>query len=516
MPRIYTDQASSGKPVVLIIPDYTNGGYVGENWTQLAEAPDFSVPWTGDAARGIVLDPLDSDRELRPGEVFMECPLVVANNTATTRWVDVMIRGEGRGAAFNRGVTLDAQKDPALAGSIFCIPANSKYARIYDPVTGIVSTPGGEFPGPTVANAASAVWASGHLLQDGRVFVCNNVSETTTIFNPAAGGSVVTPLGTIPRATNSTVAPTAYLDSVLLDDGRVYCIPFNGPRDMICDPTANAGVGQLSSSAAVYAPSTNNRHLAGVKLGDGTGRVYLIPYRATKALIWNPADGSLTEAGGTFEISGSSTSVFQYRSGVLMSDGRVFMCPATGSKAAIYDPDLDAVQFVPGFLGGGQLEHPLMLGNKVLCLPNNGTRAQLYDPDTGEITTYNTLFPGDQAYAGGVIIGVGPNAGKVFMVPRDAIEASIFDPVEDLELAFVEGTFPCCSDEVVIAPRVPVPGNSSVSVPIQGLRLLKTNYTHQVGGRLMVRAEVGDALKVYGSAVELQAQQHEPDTENAS
>lgn len=86
MTRINTDQPSSGKPFQLLIPF---AGFVPTTFTTLAEAPDFSVPGTGDT--GVTLDPLDPGRELRPGEVFLEAPLTCINTDTVTRWVEVQI-----------------------------------------------------------------------------------------------------------------------------------------------------------------------------------------------------------------------------------------------------------------------------------------------------------------------------------------------------------------------------------------------------------------------------------------
>ena len=96
MARIRTDQPSSGKPLQLFIP---NGGFVSTTWTTLVEAPDFSVPASGDtgqtgevpAAPYPVLDPADSGRELRPGEVFLEAPLTCTNEDTVSRWVQLQI-----------------------------------------------------------------------------------------------------------------------------------------------------------------------------------------------------------------------------------------------------------------------------------------------------------------------------------------------------------------------------------------------------------------------------------------
>lgn len=84
--RIKTDQPSSGRPLQLLIP---SAGFVPASWTILAEAPDFSIPGSGDT--GVTLDPADSGRELRPGEVFLEAPLTCINSDTTTRWVELQI-----------------------------------------------------------------------------------------------------------------------------------------------------------------------------------------------------------------------------------------------------------------------------------------------------------------------------------------------------------------------------------------------------------------------------------------
>lgn len=86
MPRIRTDQASSGKPLQLMIP---SSGFVPSTFTTIAEAPDFSMPGTGDT--GVTLDPSDASRELRPGEVFLEAPLTCINTDTVTRWVELQV-----------------------------------------------------------------------------------------------------------------------------------------------------------------------------------------------------------------------------------------------------------------------------------------------------------------------------------------------------------------------------------------------------------------------------------------
>lgn len=95
MPRINTDQPSSGKPLLLYIPSSSNSGFVNTTWTTIAEAPDFSIPASGDD--GATADPADSGRDLRPGQVFFETPLQAVNTTATTRWVELQMLLQGTG-----------------------------------------------------------------------------------------------------------------------------------------------------------------------------------------------------------------------------------------------------------------------------------------------------------------------------------------------------------------------------------------------------------------------------------
>jgi hypothetical protein len=97
MPRIRTDQPSSGRPQNI---NWWVGGSLETppaalltDWRDIAEADDFSIPSTG--AGGVTLDPADSSRELRPGELYFETPLHVANNSANSCWVQLEIIQQG-------------------------------------------------------------------------------------------------------------------------------------------------------------------------------------------------------------------------------------------------------------------------------------------------------------------------------------------------------------------------------------------------------------------------------------
>jgi hypothetical protein len=83
MPRITCREPSTGKPVTIHLNN------VPTAWTTVAEAPDFSVPDSGNQFP--VRDPLDAARAIRPGEVMLLTPLTVYNKDTFTRRISVGI-----------------------------------------------------------------------------------------------------------------------------------------------------------------------------------------------------------------------------------------------------------------------------------------------------------------------------------------------------------------------------------------------------------------------------------------
>ncbi len=68
-------------------------------------------------------------------------------------------------------------------------------------------------------------------------------------------------------------------------------------------------------------------------------------------------------------------------------------------------------------------------------------------------------------------------------------------------------------EAIPLTNEVPVPALETLYLPIQGQRLVKYDFGAANGGRLQVRAEVGNALRVYGVAAEGGAADHAPDSE---
>jgi hypothetical protein len=87
MPRIICRQPSTGKPISIA------NSSIGTDWTNIAEAPDFSVP-DPSGSQYTSRDPLDTSRGIAAGEIFFLTPLVAKNNTAITDWIEVRFKPE--------------------------------------------------------------------------------------------------------------------------------------------------------------------------------------------------------------------------------------------------------------------------------------------------------------------------------------------------------------------------------------------------------------------------------------
>ena len=129
--KILTDQPQAKRKMVQIL--------IGDTYSAVAEAPYFSVPLTDEDVA--TLDPDDSDRELRAGELFFATGIQIANVSESPATVDVEISIEGGGGtSIAPGLTIPAKEvmtlspglslfkrnlaNPAAAGQIMQVKAS--------------------------------------------------------------------------------------------------------------------------------------------------------------------------------------------------------------------------------------------------------------------------------------------------------------------------------------------------------------------------------------------------------
>jgi len=489
MPRITTDQPSSGKPLLVYVPLAINGGFVGTDETELCEAPTFSVPATGDV--GAVQDGANPNREVRGGEVFFETPLVASNITGTNRWVSLEMILAASGAAFEGGHLITTAQGGGASGSIYMTPRLSATARLYNIGTGAVSTPNGVFSPGQFINSVQ--------LSDGRIYHIP-VSGTARIYNPATN-TYTTPSGSFPASS--------HFCGVLLNDGKVFLPPFASTQARIYDPVANT----LTVAGGSYPAPTEQGlglYLAAAKLADG--KVFMAPHGTSAGAIYDPVANSVTLASGS--LSGKDL----FASCVLLDDGKAFCTPTpfatVRDRGAIYNPTTNTLAYsstiFPSTVGTGYWASVKLSNGNVYIAGFNSTRSLIYNPTADTITLAGGVLPGEQDCRTAVRM---PD-GKVFLVPFNALLARVYDPVADTT-ALSRGDYPTCAERVTVIPQTAVPANGTVSLPIQGLRLLSPARREDgtsLGGRLMAMAEVGNAIKLIGSATELEASDHAPNT----
>jgi hypothetical protein len=257
----------------------------------------------------------------------------------------------------------------------------------------------------------------GVLLQDGRVFCVPYNSTTARIYDPLTN-TVTTPSGTY-------AGSAAFAGGVLLPDGRVYIIPSASTTARIYDPVTDT----LTTPSGTFVASN---FIGGVLLQDG--RVFIAPGSSATARIYNPYTDTLITAGGSY--------LNAYNGAVLLPDGRVFLIPSISNTGRIYDPVNDTVTIPSGvnFSTPGTNNYAggvLLSDGRVYCIPAlNTTLAIIYDPVTNTSFAPSGTYPGTTSFAGGVLL---PD-GRVFIVMNSATAARIYDPFTD-KLITPPGTY---------------------------------------------------------------------------
>jgi hypothetical protein len=116
MARIKCRTPSTGKPLSITKQN------VSTSYETIVEAPDFSVPdpsGTIAAQPEFVVDPTDSSRAIRPGEVFFLSPLSARNKDSVTRWVETQLVKED-------GTTINFGRVEVRAGDTAFIPLQGR------------------------------------------------------------------------------------------------------------------------------------------------------------------------------------------------------------------------------------------------------------------------------------------------------------------------------------------------------------------------------------------------------
>lgn len=159
-----------------------------------------------------------------------------------------------------------------------------------------------------------------------------------------------------------------------------------------------------------------------------------IPHLSTQSVV-------LPKGGGVYHIINSNVTYpgsGAFAGGCLLRDGRVFLVPYNATQARIYDPVTDTVSIPAGsYPGGAAYAGGVLLPNgTVFMIPYNATQARIYNPVTNTVSTVSHTFPGSGAYFGGVLTRRGK---AVLMVPYNATALRAYYP-EDQTVAVLSNS----------------------------------------------------------------------------
>lgn len=239
-------------------------------------------------------------------------------------------------------------------GRVVCVPRDAANIGIYSPTTNSIQliTPGASLPG----GVFSFQYQGGVLLPNGNVafipFKANNIG----IFNPLTSTfSVLT--------TNVPTSTDKYQGGVLLPDGRVICVPFSIGTIGIYTPAADAsGLGTFTNTSV-----SATGYDGGVLLPDG--RVVFAPYTATTIGLYTPGtgEGTFTTASGITLASGD-----KYIGGTLLPDGTVLLTNWGGTDMRLYDPIANTTSIpITGITVYSYRNGVLIPDGRVICPPGN-------------------------------------------------------------------------------------------------------------------------------------------------
>lgn len=324
----------------------------------------------------------------------------VANTIATSTVADTTVEGGGTYAVGNKFLGGLLLPD----GRVFCNPFQFVYGSIYDPLTdSFINT-------PNLIGATTNILGS-VLLNNGNIYLIpSRLGITGVVYNPTTNTILTAPTG----AATAPTASESYAGGVVMQDGRVFCVPSGATVARIYNPVTNVLESPTITNGAF--PGSPNAYSGGVLLADG--RVFITPRGVGPAKIYNPYTNEITNSGNSITVAVNS-----YFGGCLMPNGKVFCAPLAATVAKVFDPvtnlfEPDITGFGAGFLGATMLPN----GN-VFCAPHStATSPKIYNPSTGVVTTAAGTYSVTNGWGGAVLM----KDGRVFCIPYAATKSKIY------------------------------------------------------------------------------------------
>ena len=330
----------------------------------------------------------------------------------------------------------------------------------------------------TAAFPGNGAFNGGINLIDGRVFLPRTSNATSSYIYDYYTESVLH-LNSFPV----TVAG-GFWGSVLMSDGRVFCVPHNSTSAVIYTPYEVQTGSMFTTNAGGTYPGSQ-AYLGGTLLSDG--RVLLSPYNTNSVAIYDPVSNTKT----SIPITTGTGAVYSLKSiyGCCSTyNGKVFFVPNNTSTYWVLNAANTTMVAVDNTAPGGDAFRGAVTlsDGKIFCVPYNSLYSVIYDPATDSVTNTSVIFPGSGAYETGVLL---PD-GRVFLAPNNATNPAIYNPFNDtLELVEVNVTpgmyYGCVltvNNKILLCPRDSTSG-MLISVPCTN-GFSRTLYTNPLFNKL--------------------------------
>jgi hypothetical protein len=257
------------------------------------------------------------------------------------------------------------------------------------------------------------------VMLDGRVFFSGYSYNYCTIWDPKTN-TIRYATGT---ASGWSGAPYANAGCLLLADGRVLTIPHNGAFIRIYNPATDT----IFTNSKAIGGGAPGAYEGGVVMQDG--KVFLCGSQSGIAhVVYDPVSDVITTPTGAAATAGGA---YKYESACLLRDGRVFVVPYGANIPLIYNPSTNNFTTPNGNYDTTDFNYQggvLLPDGRVFCVPHHATTARIYDPVTNTTTTPSGTY--GAANTGGLLL---PD-GRVFCAPgfsSSGLATKIYDPVTD-------------------------------------------------------------------------------------
>lgn len=258
------------------------------------------------------------------------------------------------------GQLVDSQK------AVFLVPANSTVSLVTAGPNGY-SSGRQKFGGAVLTSVVDPLNPESTKKIDVVVLVPAQDEWSVVLFYPAYPGqalnvsaSTTTRITRIEADLDPYIPGYKFMGAVLGSDGKVYCVPHNARRVLMIDPASysadNIGdefVVDADTISTDFSISSDQPQLWWGAVLGGDGKIYCVPYNATRVLVIDPSVQSpvgrlsfLSASAGDAAIMGGPR---KWSGGALAPDGRIVCAPFDSDKVLVIDPAAQSLSFVGGF-----------------------------------------------------------------------------------------------------------------------------------------------------------------------